>query len=64
MQMTESQIKRNNVDLNKLITGMGLLWTLFLQTFQMKKSTAFHRYDDTNIAGSYFATLSERQQKV
>ena len=41
MQITPSPIKRDNVYLNKLITGMGLPWTLFLQTFEMKKSTAF-----------------------
>ena len=33
MQMTPSPIKRDNADLNKLIT-----WTLFLQTLEMKSS--------------------------
>ena len=43
MQMTPSSIKRDNVDLNKLITGIGTTGDPFLQTFEMKSSTAFHR---------------------
>ena len=40
MQMPPNPIKRDNADLNKLITGIG---TIFLQTFEMKSSTVFHR---------------------
>ena len=44
MQMTSSPIKRDNVDLNnKLITGIGTTIDLFLQTFEMKSFSAFHR---------------------
>ena len=40
MQMTSSPIKRDNADLNKLITGIE---SVFLQTFEMKSSTTSHR---------------------
>ena len=43
MQMTSSQIKRNNADPNKLITGIRTAMDSFLQTFEVKSSTAFHR---------------------
>ena len=36
MKMTPSPIKRDNADLNKLITGMGTTMDLFLQTFEVK----------------------------
>ena len=34
MQMTSSQIKRDNVDLNKLITGIGTTMDSFLTDFR------------------------------
>ena len=54
MQMTPSPIKRDNVDLNKVNTGMGLLWALFLQTFEMKFSTAFQRQDYIEYCREHF----------
>ena len=43
MQMTSSPIKRDNADLNKLITGIGTTMDPFLTNFQDESSTAFHR---------------------
>ena len=43
MQMTPSPIKRDNVNLNKLITAIGTAMDPLLQTFEMKSSTLFHR---------------------
>ena len=37
MQMTPSPIKRDNTDLNMLITGIGNTNDLSLQTFEVKK---------------------------
>ena len=37
MQMTPSPIKRGNVDLNKLITGIGTTMDLFLTDFRDEK---------------------------
>ena len=62
MQMTPSTIKLDIVDLNKLITGMGLLWTLFLHTFEMKSYTVFHRYSDIEYCMEHFTTQTQRQQ--
>ena len=42
MQMTPSPIKRDNVDLNKLITGIGTIMDPFTD-FRDESSTAFHR---------------------
>ena len=43
MQMTPSPIKRDNVNMNKLLTGIRASMDLYLQNFEMKSSTAFHR---------------------
>ena len=44
MQMTPSPNKRDNVNLNKLLTGIGTTMDPFLTDFRDKKnSTAFHR---------------------
>ena len=44
MQVTSSPIKRDNADLNKLITGMETTMDSFLIDFRDEKSsTAFHR---------------------
>ena len=37
MQMTQSPIKRGNVDLNKLITGIGTTMDPFLTDFRDEK---------------------------
>ena len=41
--MTPSPIKRDNVDMNKLITGIGTTMDSFLTDFEIKSSTAFKR---------------------
>ena len=46
MQMTASPTKRDNVDLNILITGMGTTMDHFPTDFRYESSNAFHRKDD------------------
>ena len=43
MQMTPSPIKRDNVDMNKLITVIGTTIDSFLTDFRDESSTAFQR---------------------
>ena len=43
MLMTPSPIKRDNVDMNKLITGIGTTMDSFLTGFRDESSTVFHR---------------------
>ena len=72
--MTPGPIKRDNEDLNKLITGT--LWTLFSQTFEMKVSKGAkirnrcdqvpHLNQDTigKVTNSQLHTTNESQEVI
>ena len=57
--MTQSPIKRDNADLNKLITGTGTTIDLFL-TDSLLHFTG--NMISENIAGSILAARTQRQQ--
>ena len=64
MQMTPSPIKRDNIDLNKLITGIGTTTDPFLTDFRDGKLYCIFtgKMISENIAGSILATQTQRQQ--
>ena len=64
MQMRPSPIKRDNVNLNKLNTGIVTTMDSFLTDFRHEKALLHFtgKMMAENIAGSILATQTQRQQ--
>ena len=63
MQMTPSPIKRDNADLNKLITGIETTIDCFLTDFRDEKLYCISQVRwYQNIARSILVTQTQRQQ--